>query len=487
MTRLVPVALVALVLVLLPLAPARAGEPWEDEAAYKALVKQEIKTLDGLMQDALKKDYRRQAWYCADRILQVDPTHEGATTVLDRWLGEELQAGKEPKKGWAKKRDGTLRKLGDAYFHFGETLEAAGMDPATYYPINVRAHSYGSEAGPLMKAIADAGYVWIGVYGAKPREEVEKLLQGSLASYEFPREFDDAYLGARAVWPAAKGAGWKRWRLLTDHDYKEALRLLGMLSHAEAWFVDHFGSKAKKKDDQITDLLVFSEWQGYDKIGTDLVDEREQDRFTGTSGWHDRRRERLMVCWRHRHNGWLGDDDLMLGHAAKVMALRHLAPGAGGRVQGRGYWLLEGLRGAFEGFRLDQDGRGEIDAASCWRLAVARALRDAGKLLPWDEFMDLDLKKGEALARVPVIDVQFGGAKREAKQIDIVAAQATALVVGILKAKGGKVAPKFGKLVADLVKRDSLPDLDKTLGLKPGKAVAMATVAMDAAHGGKAR
>ena len=485
MTRHATSFLSALLLAATCVVPANAGEPWEDEAAFKTLVKQELKVLEGLMHDALKKEYRRQAWYCADRILQVDPTHAEAAGVLDRWMADELQEGKAPKTAWAKKRDKTLRKLGDDYFHFGETLEASGMAPETYYPINVRAHSYGSEAGPLVKAIADAGYVWIGVYGAKPKDEVEKLLQGPLTSYDFPREFDDDYLGARAAWPAAKGAAWRGWRLLTDHDYKEALRLLGMLAHAETWFVEQFGSKQKKSDDTITNLLVFSEWQAYDKIATDLVHEREQERFTGTSGWYDRRHDRLMVCWRHRHNGWLGDDDLMLGHAAKVMAMRHLAPGAGGRVQGRGYWLLEGLRGAFEGFRLDQDGRGEIDAAACWRLAVARALRDNGKLLPWDEFLDLDLKKGEAVPRVPLLDVQFGGAKREAKQVDVVAAQATALVVGIMKAKGGKVIPKLGGLLGDVVKRDSLPNIDKALGLKPGKALAMATVAMDAAHGGK--
>ena len=69
---------------------------------------------------------------------------------------------------------------------------------------------------------------------------------------------------------------------------------------------------------------------------------------------------------------------------------------------------------------------------------------------------------------------------------DIVAAQATALVVGIMKADKGKKLKKLGKLIGDLYKRDSLPDMDKALGLKPGKAVAMANVAMDAAHGRKA-
>ena len=475
-----------LLLLFLPIAPAGAAEPWADEPAFKTLVKYEIKTLEELMADALKKDYRRQAWYFADRILQVDPAHADAATVLDQWTPDELQEGKDPKKGWLKKRAGTLQKLGNDYFHFGETLEAAGMDPAKYYPINIRAHSYGSKAANLLTAIKQAGYVWIGVYGAQPKDEVEKLLQGPLYSYTWPEEFDDDYLAARCVWPEARGAQWRRWRLMTDHDHKEALRLLGSLAHAESWLVANMGSSAKKKDDQITNLLVFSEWQKYDKIGPELISEREKDRFTGTSGWHERRKDRLLVCWRHRHNGWLGDDDLMLGHAAKVMARNHFAPGAGGSVQGRGYWLLEGLRGAFEGFRVDQDKKGVIDPGACWRLAVARALRDEGKLLPWDEFMALDLKKGDAIPRLPTLEVRFGGAKREAKQVDIVTAQATALVVGLMKADKGKKLKKLGKLIGDLYKRDSLPDMDKALGLKPGKAVAMANVAMDAAHGRKA-
>ncbi len=272
---------------------------------------------------------------------------------------------------------------------------------------------------------------------------------------------------------------------MTDHDYKEALRLLGTLAAAEAWMVARMGSKAKRNDVKITNLMVFSEWQAYDKIGGELVEAMrgvDPARFEGSSGWHDRYRDRLMVCWRHRHNGYLGDDDLMLGHAAKVMARRHLAGGAGGEVQGKGYWLLEGLRGAFEGFRLSADGVGEIDPGACWRLAVARALRDKDQLIPWDEFMELTQKQGEARDR-PTIKISFGGSEREAKQVDVVAAQATAIVVGILKADGGKKLKKFGKLVGDLYKRDSLPDIDKTLGLKRGKAVSMAEVAMDAAHG----
>lgn len=476
---------IALVLALLPLASAQAGEPWETEPAYKALLKREMKVLHSLLATALKKDYRRQAWYFADRIAHIDPTDSHGTDVLDRWDGEQLQQGQVPNKGFVKKRDSALRKLGDDYFHFGETLEAAGVDPIKYYPINVRASSYGSVAGPLVTAYEQAGFVWLGVYGAKERKEVVELLGDSVGQFTFPQEYEDDYLKARSVWPEARGASTGHWRLLTDHDYKEALRLLGMLAAAEAWMVDTFGSNAKRNDTTITNLMVFSEWQAYDKIGRPLIENRrglDPKDFDGTSGWHDRWRNRLMVCWRHRDNPYLGDDDLMLGHAAKVMARRHLAAGAAGSVQGKGYWLLEGLRGAFEGFRLDEDGNGEIDPGSCWRLAVARTLRDQGMLMPWKEFMELSWLEGKKLDR-PTIKIAFGGSEREAKNVDVVAAQATALVVGILKADSGKVRKKFGKLVGDLFKRDSLPNVDKTLGLKKGKAVAMAEIAMDAAHG----
>ncbi len=471
----------------LPLSAARAGgEPWEDEEAFQVLVRSEVKVLRGLLKSAEKKDYRRQAWYLADRLLAIAPADAQAADILDRWSGEDLQVGQVPKKAWIKQRNARLEKLGDDYFHFGETLDASGMDPETYYPINIRAHAYGSHAGPLVTALAQGGYVWLGVYGAKPKKEVETLLGRQMTRFTFPQEYEDEYLKARAVWPEARGARTGIWWLLTDHDYKEALRLLGMLATEEAWIIDHMGSKAGRGDDRPRSVLVFSEWQAYDRVGADLIRPQEKARFAGTSGWYDLRQRRLLVCWRHRDNGYLGDDDLVLGHASKVMARRHFAADAGGRVQGKGYWLLEGLRGAFEGFRLDEDGHGEIDPGSCWRLAVARALRDAKRLIPWDEFMALDQRKGEAFER-PTLKISFGGSQREAKRVDIVAAQATALVVGVMKAKRGKALKRLGKLIGDLYKRDSLPDIDKALGLGKGKAVAMAEVAMDAAHGLKTR
>ena len=81
------------------------------------------------------------------------------------------------------------------------------------------------------------------------------------------------------------------------------------------------------------------------------------------------------------------------------------------------------------------------------------------------------------------VGVTLGGKSQEAKHVNVAAAQATALVIGIMKADGGKRLKKFAKLIGDLYKRDSLPDVDKSIGWKKGKAVEAAERAMDAAHG----
>jgi hypothetical protein len=461
-----------------PLAFA-GGEPWADEPAFKALVGKEVETLERLMDTAVEKDYRRQAWYLAERILTVAPVHARGAETLDKWQPTELQAGKEPKKTFLAKVAGELKELGDQYFHFGETLEASGMDPLAYYPINVRAHAYGSEAGPLVGSLRGAGYVVLGVYEPKPQSEVERYLGGPIGAFRFPPEFDDAYLHARVVWPEARGVEWDAWRLLSDHDWKEALRLIGMLALADRWFAKTFGSKAPRKVERTTNVMVFSEYQKYDRIGGDLVAEADRARFEATSGWYDVAARRLMVCWRHRMNGWLGDDDLMLGHAAQVMARRHLAGDAPGAVTGRGAWLLEGLRGALEGFGRDADGEGEIVPAACWRLAVARTLRERGELMAWDEFLALDAAAMAQRTRVD-LPIDFGGTQRDGQQIDVVAAQATALVVGIMKADKGKGARRLAKALATLIKKGALPDPAKALGWKADRLAAEAERAMDA-------
>ena len=484
MTHMGKLACVAVVVLATVVSSVSADQTWKDGDGYKQLLRHEVKVLQGLLRGALKADYRRQAWYLADRILASQPDHEEATQVLERWEPAELLQGQEPKAKWIKKRDKTLRNLGDAYFHFGETLEAAGVDPVEYYPINERAHAYGSQAGNLLTALRQSGYVWVGTYTTQTEEMVQKLLGDVSHEVTFPEEFDDGYLRMRVYWPDCKCVVWGDWRLVTDHKVEEALRLVRMLAKAEGWMRKHMGGKSKKrkrKDEPLTDLLVFSEVNKFDKIGADLVREEDREKFIKRSGWVDRWRNRVLVSWRRRDNPWTGDDDTMLGYAAQAMARKYLSGGAGGSVQGRGAWLLSGIRGAFEGFELDEDGKGTINPDACWRLGVARALRDEDALMDWSELFELTLDKAEAIERHDV-KIEFAESQREAKNVDVVAAQATALVVGVLKADKGKGAKKLGKLVGDLFKRDSLPAVDKTLGWKKGRAVAEANRAMDAAN-----
>jgi hypothetical protein len=166
------------------------------------------------------------------------------------------------------------------------------------------------------------------------------------------------------------------------------------------------------------------------------------------------------------------------------MAWLHMGAGQGYGVQGRGAWILDGLAGAFEGFLPAKEWKksGEIDPGACWRLAVAKGLHEAGKLLPWDQFLDLDRAKAEEVPR-ETLEVAFGGANREAKNVDVVAAQATALVVAILKAEKGGGPKKLAELLTETLKRDSLPDLEKALGWKRARLVEETERAMAAAHG----
>jgi hypothetical protein len=475
----------ALVLVLLAAAAGAVrgeGKDWTTEPAYKTLVQAEVRTLTGLLRAALKADHRRQAWYCADRILAVEPANAEAAAVLEKWRDDELLLGMAPEEGYVRKRDVLLEELGDDYFHFGETLNGAGLDPETYYPINVRALSYGSQAGPLVAALDAERHAWFGTWLDWPREPVQKLLGPYFASVSFPPEFDDDYLKVRVRWAEAKVAVLGSWRFFSDQKHDEALRLLGMLARAEDFFTDTFGGGGKAGGPK-TDVLLFTEAAVYDKAGAKMVPEQAREDFLASSSWYDRGSDRIFALWRHRENGWIGEDAVLLGQAARRMARRHLGADTGG-VQGRGAWLLDGLAGAFEGFRLPEgsERKGTIDPSRCWRLAVAKALRDEKALLPWEEFLELDAAKAKALPR-KTVKVTFRGGTFEAKDADVAAAQATAVAVGILKADKGKGARKLAALLADLMKRDSLGHPEKDLGWKAGRLVEEASRAIDAATG----
>src|SRR5207247_58107 len=73
------------------------------------------------------------------------------------------------------------------------------------------------------------------------------------------------------------------------------------------------------------------------------------------------------------------------------------------------------------------------------------------------------------------LKVTFDGAARDAKNVRVARAQATALVFALLRREGPKGAKKLADLIEDAFRRDRVPDLDKALGLPPGPAFKLRT------------
>lgn len=479
------VLLLALPLLAAPVPRAACGDEgvnWKEEPAYKAIRAAEAKALAPLMRLAVKEDFRRQAWFLADRLLAAKPSDAEAQAVQEKWRDEELMLGMEPTAEFFRKTEKHFAEFGDQYFHFGETLQAAGVDATQYYEINVLAQTYLSPAANANGALAQAGFMWLGTFLDHEIKPLEDLVGARLKEITFPNAWDDTYLKVRIRWPEARVAVAGPWRLTTDLKPAEAVRLLAVLQRTREFVVDALGGTAPV-DTTPVDVLVFADSETYERIGKKFVPERDHKDFVLRSGWYDRQSGRLLASWRDRFNGWIGEDATVLAEAAKVIARRYFGQGAGGSVTGRGSWLLDGLGGALEGVTGDPKSKGgEIDPARCWRLAAAKALRADGILLSWDKFLDVDSLKAKDWPR-RTVKIAFRGGSYEAKEVDVAAAQATAFVVGLMKADKGKGAKKLGTLLKDLLKRDSLPDLDKTLGWKAGRWQAEAEKAIDAATG----
>jgi len=460
---------------------------WKTEQPWKDLVAAEAKALAPLLKQAVKEDFRRQAWYLADRTLAAKPSDGEAAAALEKWSDAQLQEGMAPTPEFVARRDKVLAELGDKVFHFGELLEAAGIDPTRYYELNVRAHAYGSTNATLLAALANAGYLWMGTFLDHEKEPIAEIAGPKLERLGYPLECDDGYLKVRVRWPEAKCLTLGPWRLITDLKPVDAVRTIVALENAREHVVDVLGG-GPSQDPRLTDVVLMSEAQIYDKIGPRLLTRPEDmQEMQKRSSWYDRQQapqnDRLLVCWRDRHNGWIGEDAVLLHASAKVVARQHFGQKAGGWVQGRGAWLIDGLGGAMEGFARDpKTGAGEIDPARCWRLGAAKALRLQGVLLSWDKFIELDAQKTKEWPR-RAVSVAYRGATYEAKEVDVAAAQATAFAVGLMKADKGKGARRMGDLLRDLMKRDSLPDIDKVVGGKKGRWQAEAEKAIDAATG----
>ncbi|MDJ0972925.1 MAG: hypothetical protein QNJ98_00520 [Planctomycetota bacterium] len=468
MTRpLLPLLALCLLLLLAP-QPASAEKAWMKEEGYKRLLRAEAKTLKPLLEAALKADYRRQAWYLADRIVSADPDDELATQTLEKWGIEELQLGAPLKKAWDKKLTGVLKRMGDDYFHFGETLEAAGIDPLDYYPINVRAQAYGSVAGPLVSSMQQSGYMWMGTYGHEEEKVVREILGPELSEQvTFPPEWDDEYLRFRSVWSECRVVEAGNWRIVTDLKYDEALRALKRCADVERWVVKRLGKG--KPLDVVNTIVLFRDRETYVKVGKDLVRKRYRDPFVLSSGFWIDKYNRAFVASTDSRNEWLGEMVTMQGMVVRAMARTRYARAAGPRITGPGEWYLQGLRGLGEALRYEDRAKGTmtLDIGSSWRLAAARALQDQEALIPWGEMFDYTEKRRLAAERPETTTIAMRGATYELKGVDTVSAQATTFVMAVFRSDKKKGPKALAKLLGELYKKGTLDDPWKPLKWKP--------------------
>jgi hypothetical protein len=462
--------------------PAAPALPADHAAA-------EGKALLTLLRSAVKEDFRRQAWWLAGRLLEVQPGLDEAETVRGRWAPAELAHGRRPTKSWERQRDAALTKLGDAWAEHAREEQAKGTAVEAVVAALERALVYGTRAADAKGALASAGRVFAGTWGAPPRDAVEKALGDRMESVVWEAEHLDDVLEVRALWPEARVARIGDWRLFTVGDLDATGRLLVLLAEQERDFIVRFGSHAKPpKDpdaDTATDLVVAPDPAAYDRLMPLLLfpqGVRPDVRWEGTSGWYGSWQQRIVALERDRDNPWTGAESNLLAWGARALVKRHLAPDASGRLSGRGAWIVDGLAVLYEGF-----GRSgttwDLDPARTWHLAAARALED--RWIPWPRLVEMDRAAAEAEGKVDV-EVEFGGAKRKGTKVDLVLAQAAALAAGIGRSpsKPGGGWARLAALVEETYKRDRLPDLDKALGGKAKAAFAAAVEAADAASGG---
>lgn len=487
--------LLSAVLLLCLTAPALHAAGYEDEPAYKELRRREAKVLARLLDEALEDGYRRQAWYLATRLLDADPSHVEASDLLDSWDPDEIAAGKKPDDKWIKKRDRALQKLGDEWFAFGELLEAAGMDPVQYYPVNKRAHAYGAKAPNLHQALEQAGYMWLGTLLDREKAKVKELLGDDLFDkVSYPPEYDDDYLTALSRWPGCIVVEVGAWQIVTDHSWDMALRLARHAQEVDAWLVETFkGARDKRAPKQ--HIYVFKDIKQYDEIGLGFVGEEHETDYKLTSRWfrpsqstgrRRRRRRRAgvqathgIVCTSHRHHDFVTEQQMLQAIVARMVAHAALSAKAGGVIRGRGAWLLESFAEAMKGLVKTEKDDFELDPQACPGLAAAANLESRGELLTWEHLFELN-EEGARTADLVDAKAQVGGTDREIKQVNVAYVQGAAMVVGIIK-QGKRKGPKaMAELLAALYKRDSLPDVDKTMRARKGSAVAWAREAMSA-------
>lgn len=474
-----PLALLAVVC--LSPAPARAEPPKSVADLHAA----EVKALLPVLRAAVKEDFRRQAFAVAVRIQAADPDHVEAANVLKLPLPKDRQDGREPTKPFLQKRDAALGLLAKAYAALAKAT-AAGGQAADGVPLLERALAYDDGLTEAHQQLEAAGRRSVGAWGSVEKAAFETAFSGVGSVVTFPSEMDDEVLKIRMAWPESKVVRWKGWRVHGTLPIAEVGPLVLALAAEETSFVATFGSHVKptKEEELPTDLVLVPDAKVYERLVDLLVWDRDREKAKQAGCWYEAWGRRLLVLTPPTDNPWIGTQAQMLGQAARVLVRRHLGAGASGGVSGRGTWILDGIIGAYEGFVPAGADAGDVDPSKCWRLCAAKALHAGGGWMPWAQAFELDRDGADRVPKVDLPKLKVAGAEHDAKQVAPLAAQATALVVGLWKTEPAKGPKRLAALLEEVYKRDRLPDLDKTVGTGAGKAVETATKALDLVPGG---
>lgn len=473
--------LFAMLASLAPVQPAAANAGYESDPRWVALAADHAKRIAKLMTMADDDGYRAQAFVLASRVLELDPRHEAAIRIAEAETPKRIDEGKAPDEKFVKKRDAELAAIGDDLAILSEKFQASGMQAENYYPLAVQALRHGARYGALLESLRQVQTHWLGTWRDKPEADIMPHLGARLLQATWPLEWDDGVARVRARWPAAKAIDMGSVRIFTDLALPDAFALAKSVADLEDWLVTWL-PKARKggKGAIALELLVFAKRETYDKIGAEWMQEDRVDRFKATPRWVSTWPQvRAFSSWEQPTRPFATGRATALGAAAAGLARARL--GAGAHAKGRGSWLFSGIAGVAEGHAMDEKGRGKLEPKQAWLLEAAAALRAEGRLLDWSVFLELD-EEGAGQHGEVEIDATLAGSLRKAVRLDLVEAQATAFVAGILLADGGSEA-RFAKLLDEFGKRDRLPDVEKTLGWKKGRLVLEAEAAMDAVAG----
>jgi hypothetical protein len=434
----------------------------------------EVKALVPVLRAAVKEDHRRQAWYLAWRISAAQADHEEARLAMQKWRENERLVGTTPAKAFLTKRDAALRSLGDGYAQLARVMQGEGAKTVDTFFALERALAYGSKAADLLAALDAAGYEWAGSWGTQTKEAMQPVFGAIRRPVSFPPEWDSALLAARAIgWGDARVISVSGRRIVMQGDIPAAGRRATLVTAMEAFLISKMGStwkesKVERDEADLPTFFVCPDADLYARLaegfaGPDGFPEADKADLAKSSGWPSWWVDRVVLTEKHRDASFTGVDANFCGWLGQSLARRHLAV-VGGRLTGRGCWIVDALGGLFEGFQAKGPTDGTIDPARIRHLAVARGLKAKGALLPWDELLEVDREAQRNRTRQEV-KIRYGGEDLVAKEVDVVVAQGTALAYAIWTSPDGKGPKRLANLVAETLRRDRMPDLDKSLGI----------------------